>query len=295
MTICSTRSVRRLQPGVRKTGATSQARANSHGGLCVRHRKLNKQWQADLGVRWDHVKVDYTTVSATTRRGAHVFGRVDTAVTGRSRPRLQAGRERQHLRRVQHVVHAVLRRHARPDAGGDRRNSQALPPEKTHNIEVGTKWDLAPGARSSPRRCSTCEKTNAKTTDVTGATVLAGDQHVTGVEFGLSGNITPRWSVFGGLSLMNGEVKDSGIASEVGAQLPYVPKATFNLWSTYRLPMGLTLGGGANYNGGNYFNQTGTFNFVAGGTVPQPKYAPNAAAIQALTKYWCSTRWRAIR
>ena len=31
------------------------------------------------------------------------------------------------------------------------------------------------------------EKTNAKTTDLTGATVLAGDQDVKGVEFGLSG------------------------------------------------------------------------------------------------------------
>jgi catecholate siderophore receptor len=130
------------------------------------------------------------------------------------------------------------------------------------------------------------EKTNAKTTDLTGATVLAGDQDVKGVEFGLSGNITPRWGAYGGASFMNGEVKGSGVVSEIGAQLPYVPKATLNLWSSYRLPMGLTLGGGANYNSGNYFNQTGTFNFVAGGTTPQPKYVPNAAAVQALTKYW---------
>jgi outer membrane receptor for ferric coprogen and ferric-rhodotorulic acid len=50
--------------------------------------------------------------------------------------------------------------------------------------------------------------------------------------------------------------------------------------------MGLTLGGGANYNSGNYFNQTGTFNFVGGGTVANPKYVTNAAAVQALTKYW---------
>jgi len=58
------------------------------------------------------------------------------------------------------------------------------------------------------------------------------------------------------------------------------------LWSTYELPKRITLGGGVNYSSGNFFNQTGTFNFVAGGTVSQPKYATNAAAIQALTKYW---------
>ena len=40
-----------------------------------------------------------------------------------------------------------------------------------------------------------------------------------------------------------------------------------NLWSTYELPMRLTVGGGVNYSDGNFFNQTGTFNFVGGGTV----------------------------
>jgi catecholate siderophore receptor len=164
-------------------------------------------------------------------------------------------------------------------------NSQGLAPEKTHNIEVGTKWDLTPSLQFTAAAFD-IEKTNAKTTDLTGATVLAGDQDVKGVEFGLSGNLTARWAAFGGLSLMNGTVKNSGIPSEIGAVLPYVPKSSFNLWSTYRLPIGLTLGGGTNYNSGNYFNQTGGFSFVAGGTVPNPKYVENAAAVQALTKYW---------
>ena len=88
------------------------------------------------------------------------------------------------------------------------------------------------------------EKTNAKTTDLTGATVNAGDQDVKGVEFGLSGNITPRWGAFGGASFMNGEVKGSGIVCRSARSCRTVPKASFNLWSSYRLPMGLTLGGG---------------------------------------------------
>jgi len=65
-----------------------------------------------------------------------------------------------------------------------------------------------------------------------------------------------------------------------------VPKVMLNLWSTYQLPRKVLVGGGVNYSDGNYFNQTGTFNFVAGGTTSQPKYAANAAAIQAYTKYW---------
>jgi catecholate siderophore receptor len=98
--------------------------------------------------------------------------------------------------------------------------------------------------------------------------------------------VLPRLNVYGGVSFMDGEVKNSAIPSEVGVALPYVPEAMLTLWSTYELPKRITLGGGVNYSSGNFFNQTGTFNFVGGGTVAQPKYATNAAAIQALTKYW---------
>ena len=68
--------------------------------------------------------------------------------------------------------------------------------------------------------------------------------------------------------------------------MAYVPEFSFNLWSTYRLPMDLTLGGGVNHSDGNYFNNTGGFNYLqSGGATFGPKYAANGAAIQALTKY----------
>ena len=276
-------------PSLVKTGATSDAHGDSRAAYAFDTVKLNKQWQVDLGVRYDHVAVDYNTVSAPTAAAPSGvvanFSRTDDAVTGRSgivykpveRGTIYAAYSTSFIPSVDGTLGLTLA------ATGV--NSQALAPERTHNIEVGTKWDLQANLQFTAAVFDT-EKTNAKTTDLTGATVLAGDQDVKGVEFGLAGNVTPRWGAFAGLALMNGEVKASGIVSEVGAQLPYVPKASLNLWTTYRLPMGVTVGGGANYNSGNYFNQTGTFNFVAGGTTPQTKYVQNAAVVQSLTKYW---------
>jgi catecholate siderophore receptor len=276
-------------PSYVRTGASSEAHADSAAAYAFDTVKLNDRWQVDLGARWDRVAVDYTTVAASTAavpNGAlATFGRTDKAVSGRT------GLVYKPVARGS--IYAAYSTSFTPSFDGTLGltlaatgvNSQALPPEKTHNLEVGTKWELAHNLQFTAAAFDT-EKTNAKTTDLNGATVLAGDQDVKGVEFGLSGNLTERWGAFGGLSLMNGTVKNSLINTEIGAQLPYVPKASFNLWTTYRFPMGLTLGGGTNYSDGNYFNQTGGFLFVSGGTVPNPKYVQNAAAVQALTKYW---------
>jgi catecholate siderophore receptor len=276
-------------PAYVNTGATSEAHANSTALYAFDTVKLSDRWSFDGGLRWDRVAVDYNTVAASTAavpKGAVAnFGRTDNATTGRAgviyKPAAKGS------------IYAAYSTSFTPSFDGTVGltlaatgvNNQALPPEYTHNLEAGTKWDLAPNLNFTAAVFDMA-KTNAKTTDLNGATVLAGDQDVKGVEFGLSGNLTPRWGAFGGLALMNGEVKNSLVVSEVGAQLPYVPKASLNLWTTYRFPMGLTIGGGTNYSSGNYFNQTGGFLFVGGGTVPQTKYAPNAAAVQELTKYW---------
>lgn len=270
-------------PALAKTGATTDAHATTVALYAFDTVNLNERWAVDLGGRWDRIAVDYATVSATNV--AAQFGRTDSALSGRAgilyKPKsgasIYAAYSTSFISSFDGTLGLTLA------ATGV--NSQALPPERTHNIEVGTKWELGKGLEFTAAVFDIA-KTKAKTTDETGATVLAGDQDVKGIEFGLSGNLTSRWGAFGGLSLMDGTVKRSGIASEIGARLPYVPKTSLNLWSTYRLPMGITVGGGANYSDGNYFNQTGSFAFVGGGTVPNPKYAQNAAAIQALTRYW---------
>jgi catecholate siderophore receptor len=276
-------------PALASTGATSDAHASTSALYAFDTVKLDEHWQVDAGLRWDHVDVDYTTVAAPAAGQATgavaTFGRTDSAVSGR------AGIVYKPVARAS--VYSAYSTSFTPSFDGTLGltlaatgvNSQALPPERTRNIEIGTKWDLRNDLQLTAAVFE-IEKTNAKTTDLNGATVLAGDQDVKGVEFGLSGNLTSRWGIFSGLSVMHGKVESSGVASEVGAELPYIPHVSLNLWSTYRLPANLTVGGGANYSDGNYFNQTGGFLFVGGGTTPNPKYVQNAAAVQELTKYW---------
>jgi len=259
-------------PAIVKTGATSKARAHSTALYAFDTVKLSDRLQTDLGLRWDRIDVDYTTTLASG--ASSDFGRVDGAASGR------AGIVYKPAQRAS--VYAAYSTSFNPSFDGafgltltaTGANSAALPPERSRNLELGTKWDLRAGLFATVAAFRT-EKTNAKTTDAaTGATVLAGNQQVSGIEFGVSGSVTPRWNVFSGLSLMDGTIKESAVSAEVDRRLSYVPDVSFNVWSTYRLPIDLTLGGGAQFTGGYFFNNTNALTTA------------NAAAIQRLTRYW---------
>jgi catecholate siderophore receptor len=270
-------------PAYARTGATTDASADSVALYVFDTVKFSEQWQADLGIRHDRVKIDYETVSAAGVVAN--FGRTDRATTGRAglvfKP-VDEGSIYVAFSTAFAPVYDATHGLQLSAAGA---TNQALGPEKSRNFEIGSKWDLRDVVHVTAAYFN-LEKTDAKTTDLAGAVTLLGDQEVNGVEFTLAGRVLPRWAVFGGLSLMDGKVKKSAQPSEEGVVLPYVPKAMLNLWSTYELPRRVLVGLGVNYSSGNFFNQTGTFNFVAGGTVAQPKHAANAATIQALTKYW---------
>ncbi|HUK32952.1 MAG TPA: TonB-dependent receptor, partial [Vicinamibacterales bacterium] len=173
------------------TGATSDAHANTAAAYAFDTVKLNEHVQVDLGVRLDHVTADYVAVAAATATGpgpTSTFGRTDNAVTGRT------GVVYKPVERGS--LYAAYATSFAPSFDGTLGltiaatgvNGQALPPERTRDAEVGTKWDLTKTLEGTVAVFD-MEKTNAKTTDETGATVLAGDQRVLGVEFGLSGNL----------------------------------------------------------------------------------------------------------
>ncbi|MES2737118.1 MAG: TonB-dependent siderophore receptor [Verrucomicrobiota bacterium] len=124
-----------------------------------------------------------------------------------------------------------------------------LNPEENRSYELGTKWDLFDERLSLTAALFRSEKTNARTNDPILGTVLAGDQVVQGVEFGLAGNITKDWQVFAGYAYMESEVRDSAVVAELGQSLGNTPDHSFNIWTTYNLPFRVQVGFGAQYVG----------------------------------------------
>ncbi|MEZ0299023.1 MAG: TonB-dependent receptor [Candidatus Methylacidiphilales bacterium] len=121
-----------------------------------------------------------------------------------------------------------------------------LGPEENETYEVGTKWDFLNERLSLTAALFRTNKNNARITDPTDGTtqVLAGEQRVQGIELGVSGNITPEWSVFGGYSYMDSQIIKG---TNAGNELPNTPEQSASLWTTYKLPYNVKIGTGFQY------------------------------------------------
>ncbi len=125
-----------------------------------------------------------------------------------------------------------------------------LKPQDTVNYEVGTKWDFVHHRLLATVALFRSVNSNVPAADpITGLTDQTSDQTVQGVEFGLSGQVTENWLIFAGYSVMQSKVSSLISTNAQGLTLPLLPKESGNLWTTYRLPFKLTLGGGLQYMG----------------------------------------------
>lgn len=137
---------------------------------------------------------------------------------------------------------------------------QALDPEKNESFEIGTKWDLLDERLTISAAAFHTKKKNARTDGLPGdpPLVLDGEQIVQGFELGITGNITENWAIFAGYTYLDSEIENSNDPLEVGRQLPNTPEQSFSLWTTYKLPWNLEVGGGVRFVDSRYSNPENT-------------------------------------
>jgi catecholate siderophore receptor len=138
-------------------------------------------------------------------------------------------------------------------AAANNQNNPNLDPIEARNFELGTKWDFFKGRLSTSLALFRAEQRNLTDTDQATQTITQGIREETyGVEFGVSGELARNWFVHGGFGYSDGEriVPATSVnAAQNGANLRFQPDWSANLWSSYKLPFGLTLGGGFYYSG----------------------------------------------
>lgn len=83
-----------------------------------------------------------------------------------------------------------------------------------------------------------------------GSYALVGRQRVRGVELGAAGKVTPRWDLFANYTyLASVTLSSPATPRREGQALGNTPRHAFNVWTTYRLPAGWTMGYGSHFVG----------------------------------------------
>jgi catecholate siderophore receptor len=149
--------------------------------------------------------------------------------------------------------------------------NQIFGPEKNKAIELGTKWELfdrhllLTGALFQTNKDNAREAFNVTGTatqtascpyqGATASCIIAGSAYyVRGIDLGVGGKITDKWSVFGGLVLMQSRVTQSNVPAaampapllyqtNVGRPLANVAHQSFSLLTKYQLNDTWELGG----------------------------------------------------
>jgi len=126
-------------------------------------------------------------------------------------------------------------------------SDQRFKPAVSRTWEAGTKWELFDESLSVTGAVFRTELTDSWDYGDEAAVVRSlPAKAVHGLELGLAGQITPRWSAFAGLALMKSRITKG---ENKGAEAKNVPDATFNLWTTYAATDKLSLSYGVQYMG----------------------------------------------
>jgi catecholate siderophore receptor len=252
---------RPLGPMPANSGNPSETNLDMVGVYAFDTVSLGRQWQFSGGARWDSVDIDYALTTLATGDVTRIEGS-DSMLSWRAgvvfKPRVEGSIYFGYGTSFNPSVDAASTGAALSTAS-NAANNPNLDPEETRNIEVGTKWDAMGGRLALNGAFFRTEKVNARTRNANNDPfILSGRQRVEGVELGVSGNITDRWSALLGYAFMDSEIVASANADEEGSYLTLTPKSTFSLWTTYALPWKVTAGGGVQFMDVVFRNTTNT-------------------------------------
>ena len=236
-------------PGTLTPGTTTETTANTFAVYAFDTVEIGKQFEVGGGLRWDRFDAETDSTAGTS------FSQVDDMLSWR------IGGVYKPLSYGSVYVAYGTSFNPSAEALSLSANTAGLDPEETETYEVGTKWDLFDERVSVTAAIFRIEKSNARTPGVLPSDppqVLDGVERVDGFELSVAGSITDDWRVFAGYAYLDGEIIESNNAAEVGKVPAHTPKNTFNIWTTYELPHGFQIGGGAQFVDSRYGNDTNT-------------------------------------
>ena len=253
--------------------------------------KFNEQWSLTGGLRYDHYRTDFdaTALTLATTRGVQTSTIAPTNLS--LSDNLFTGKIGLVYKPVENgSIYAGYSTGAQPPGGanfalaaavGTSNNASRTDflPQKAKTFEVGTKWDILNKKVSLTAAVYRTDVSNEVVQDSTTLQYYqTGKKRVQGIELGIAGAITNAWGVSAGFTTQDTKiVSGPSVLADGSGALAYTPKNAFTAWTTYQFPFGLTIGGGARYNGKLY---RGT-----DGAVGTPAYVDAYWVFDAMASY----------
>lgn len=232
---------------------------------------LDPQWQLLLALRYDRweAESERSTGNSSSRDDA-IGGRIGLVY----KP-LPNG-----------SVYASYSEAAQPSAIGATTNNQIYgaastedyKPAKSKTYELGTKWELFDDSLNLTAALfrteleDSWEYSEGETSPVRALPA----KRVDGVELGLQGDITERWSAYAGFAAMKSRQTKG---ANKGEEAKNVPDLTANLWTSYQLTDKLGLSYGADYVGRRRYSD----NKYVGGLNNNSSYANGPSGVYTIS------------
>ena len=247
-----------------RSGAFTEGEVNTQSLYVFDTIKFGDKWLFNGGVRFDHFN---TTYDAVTLQGAGTAPAVQPLPVGTPIPThltlsdtLANGKiSAMYKPTPDSSVYALLATSKAPpgvnfalSAGANSAQNPKYDPQETITKEIGTKWDFLKQKLSFSAAVYQTTVKNEVEQDPVIPTIYyqTGKKRVEGLELGVVGEIMPNWLVSAGYTRMNTKVESGKVVTASGVNnLSYTPKQAFTSWTSYTLPFGLKIGGGARYVG----------------------------------------------
>ncbi|MGK5080247.1 catecholate siderophore receptor Fiu [Janthinobacterium sp. HLX7-2] len=231
-----------------RSGAFTEGKIDTQSAYLFDTLKLNEQWQVNGGIRADHFSAKYNTIATTGVLTPISLG--DTVYNGKISALYKPTPDSS--------VYALYATSKAPPGtnftlSGNVNSGQnpIYDPQETSTKELGTKWDFLKQKLSFSAALYQTEVKNEVEQDPVDLIYYQnGKKRVQGVEIGVVGEIMHDWLVSAGYTRMNTSVEAGKVVTASGINnLSYTPKQAFTSWTSYTLPFGLKIGGGARYVG----------------------------------------------
>ncbi|MCC6071617.1 catecholate siderophore receptor Fiu [Massilia sp. GCM10020059] len=241
-----------------RNGVHSDARVDTQSLYLFDTLRVGDKWIFNAGVRADHFDIDYNSMTLSTARShpalpvgtlvATALDTADTLVNGKVSALYKPTPESS--------VYALLATSRQPPGTNlvlsNSANSASNPrfePQDSTTAEIGAKWDLLKRKLSlSAALYQTTVKKEVEQDPVDLQYYQTGRKRVQGVEIGVTGEVARNWLASAGYTRMDTEVEVGKVVTASGINnLSYTPKQAFTAWTSYTLPIGLKLGGGARF------------------------------------------------